>query len=116
MHRLAGFALALGLVVLIGCVPEAPTPVAIAVAPVAVAPPPAPPPPPPPVALLPAPPPPVWVAPPPAPRIAAAPPPHPFVHRHLAMRRYRTEYVEYVPGCGSDAHPCTQLHVMVPIQ
>ena len=117
--RLAGLGLTLGLVALFGCGPPSAPQATVAPAPVAAVlpPPPTPvarssPPPSPRVAVAVPPPPPVWVPPaPPAPSAA-----HVVIHHHRWVRRYamRTDY--FGPACGSDAHPCSVFHTVVPIQ
>jgi hypothetical protein len=48
---------------------------------------------------------------PPAPSAA-----HVVIHHHRWVRRYamRTDY--FGPACGSDVHPCSVSHTVVPIQ
>jgi hypothetical protein len=111
----AGFALALGLAALAGCVPPPPPP-----AEVAVVPPPAPPPLPPvalaaPVAV------PVEV---PVmrrrhPAHLAHTAPHHVVHRHFVRRTtvMRTTYAPvWSPQCGSVSHACDVDHTAAPIE
>jgi hypothetical protein len=99
--HLAGLGLVLGLAILSGCVQPPPSP-HIAVAPVPVAPAP--------VALVP----PVWV---PAPqRNVAVKVVHPVMHHHSAHHYYPVQAYYEMLQCGSDAHPCSVAHVVVPIQ
>ncbi|HWD60166.1 MAG TPA: hypothetical protein VG308_17910 [Stellaceae bacterium] len=114
MKRLvpAGFALALGLAAIAGCVPPPAAPAEIAIMP--------PPAPPPPVALA------VPVAVPVEVPVVRHHPvhvahfaPHRVVHRHWVRRTtvMRTTYAPlWPPQCGSVSHPCNVDHTTAPIQ
>jgi hypothetical protein len=103
-RRLAGFGLVLGLVALSGCVPPPPPQVAVAPASVAVAPPPA--------LVMPPSPPPAYMAKHHVPVVHyAATAPHPVKHHH----RVRLTYAPPGSICGSDANPCNQQHIVVPL-
>jgi hypothetical protein len=107
---LAGFCLALGLAALSGCAgPPPPPQVVVAPAPAASPAAPAP------IALLPPPQEAVRV---PAVRHHVVAVVHPAIHRHWTHRPYAMRLNYPPPGisqCGSDAHPCSVEHIVVPV-